>query len=218
MARISSGARPEGRINHSVGLCRSPSQHAFTIPPPFQGEARFRAGKDQPKVLKQAIPLSAILLAGCATVPQQTRTAPESVTFEETACFGSCPIFSITLNADGSGVFEGTRFVAAKGEHRFTAKPAQVKAFLARIEPFRPEGIVEYGYDNCSVPVRTDSPSVRVTWQSEGGAEALSWYLGCAEPKAVKIKPDLYGAWKELPLDELVGTKENRFEYEPQGR
>ncbi len=169
-------------------------------------------------MLKTATPLAAILLAGCATTPIESRAAPESVTFEETACFGSCPIFSFTLNADGSGTFEGTRFVAAKGEHRFTATPEQVKAFFARIERFRPSGAVEYGYANCSVPVRTDSPSVRVTWQGQGNgeADALSWYLGCAEPKVEKIKPDLYGAWQELPLGDLVGTKENRFEYEPQ--
>lgn len=167
-------------------------------------------------MLKYSMPLAAVLLAGCATVPTEGRIAPETVTFEETACFGSCPIFSITLHADGSGTFTGTRFVAAKGEHKFTATPQQVKAFLARIEPFRPRGVVEYGYNNCSVPVRTDSPSVRVTWEADGGADGLSWYLGCAEPKVEKIRPDLYGAWKLLPLDDLVGTKENRFEYEPQ--
>lgn len=159
-----------------------------------------------------------VLLAGCATTPMQDRATPETITFEETACFGSCPIFSVTLKADGSGTFTGTRFVAAKGEHPFKATPEQVKAFLARIEAFRPEGVVEYGYDNCSVPVRTDSPSVRVTWQNDSGADALSWYLGCAEPKVQKIQPDLYDAWKELPLDDLVGTKQNRFEYEPQDR
>ena len=36
-------------------------------------------------------------------------------------------------------------------------------------------------------------------------------------PVQIKIEPDLYGAWKELPLDDLVGTAENRFEYDQRG-
>ena len=159
-----------------------------------------------------AIPALA-LLASCATAGGPSQPV-DSITFETTACFGSCPIFSIAVDAQGNGTYRGERFVAQKGEHGFSASPAELQAFLARIEPFRPDGAVAYDYEHCSVPVSTDSPSVKVTWQSDQGTDSLSWYLGCREPAILAIEPGLYEAWQELPLDDLVGTKENRFDYE----
>lgn len=159
-----------------------------------------------------AIPALA-MLASCATAGG-TPAPVESVTFETTVCYGSCPVFSITVDAQGNGTYRGERFVAQKGEHRFTAIPAQIDAFLARIAPFRPDGRVAYDYEHCSVPVATDNPSVKVAWQSAESTDSLTWYLGCREPAMLRIEPGLYEAWQELPLDDLVGTSENRFDYE----
>ena len=162
--------------------------------------------------------LAAGLLAGCTTTAgSSSAPPPQSVDFAVTPCFGSCPDFSITLSADGQGVYNGGGFVKVKGTHRFTASPAEVQAVFARLAPFRPTGEVRYDYSNCPVPVSTDSPSVNVRWKAAAGEDALSWYRGCRVPALMKIKPELQDAWKELPLDELVGTAENRFEYQPRG-
>ena len=160
---------------------------------------------------------AAALLAGCATTSGADTPAPRSVRFETTPCFGSCPVFSMTISADGHGTYEGGRFVKTKGTHEFTASPAQVKAFFDRIRPFRPRGEKTYDYGHCPVAVATDSPSVHVRWTSVAGDDALDWYLGCRVPALNAIEPDLYNAWKELPLDDLVGTAENRFEYDQRG-
>jgi len=157
------------------------------------------------------------LLAGCATIPQSSNSPPQSVEFEVTPCFGSCPDFSITLTAGGTGTYTGRNFVKVKGTHQFTASQAQVRAFFKRLAPFRPEGEVKYDYEHCPVPVSTDSPSVNVRWKAADGDDALNWYRGCRVPDLMDIRPDLYDAWKELPLDDLVGTAENRFQYQPQG-
>lgn len=161
--------------------------------------------------------LAAALLAGCTTTSGESSPAPQSVRFETTPCFGSCPVFVVTISADGHGIYEGGRFVKTKGTHEFAATPAQVKAFYDRIRPFRPHGEKTYNYGNCPVPVATDSPSVNVSWTSKAGSDALNWYLGCRVTELYAIQPDLYGAWKELPLDDLVGTAENRFEYDQRG-
>lgn len=161
--------------------------------------------------------LAAVLLAGCTTTSGADRPAPQSVSFETTPCFGSCPVFSMTIDANGKGTYEGGRFVKVKGRHEFTASPEQVRAFFERIGAFRPQGEKHYDYGNCPVAVSTDSPSVNVTWNSAGGADALYWYLGCRVESLNAIEPDLYNAWKELPLDDLVGMAENRFEYDQRG-
>lgn len=163
--------------------------------------------------------VAAGLLASCAQAPsaQSAPQVPETIEFATTPCFGSCPVFSITLSSDGKGRYEGGRFVARKGAHEFTVTPAQMDAFLARLKPFRPRGEVRYDYGNCSVPVSTDSPSVEVRWKSGDRDDSLHWYLGCRDPRLIAIQPDLYDAWKVLPLDDLVGTAENRFQYDKRG-
>lgn len=153
------------------------------------------------------------LLAGCSDErPRQAQT-PQSVDFATTPCFGSCPVFTVRLFSDGKGTYEGQRFVAKKGVHEFTASPKQVEAFFDRLRPFRPQGAVGHDHGNCAAPAHTDASSIDVVWRSGGGEDSLHWNLGCRDPKLSAIQPNLQDAWKELPLDELVGTAENRFEY-----
>lgn len=163
--------------------------------------------------------LAAGLLAGCATTSTTATqpSAPQSVEFAVTPCFGSCPVFSITLFSDGKGRYEGQRFVAQKGVHEFQATPEQVQAFFDRLRPFRPQGAVRYDIGHCPVPASTDSPSVDVLWRSAASEDSLHWYRGCRVPALTKIAPDLYEAWKELPLADLVGTAEDRFQYDKRG-
>jgi hypothetical protein len=161
--------------------------------------------------------LAAVSLAGCATTSGSGPEAPRQVTFETTPCFGSCPVFSLTLDADGHGVYEGGRFVKSKGRHEFSASRAQVRAFFDRIRPFRPDGAASYDMANCLGPAHTDAPSVKVRWISATRADALDWNLGCQVAALQAIEPDLQNAWQELPLDDLVGRAENRFEYDRRG-
>jgi hypothetical protein len=165
--------------------------------------------------------VATVALTGCTVIPSSdpasTGTAPERVSFETTPCFGSCPVFSLTLNADGTGVYEGGRFVKTKGRHEFTAPPAQTRAFFDRIRPFRPDGEVTYNIGNCPGPAHTDASSIKVSWMSSAATDSLDWNLGCRVEALQAIEPDLQNAWKELPLDDLVGTAENRFEYDQRG-
>ena len=158
--------------------------------------------------------VAAVLLTGCATTSGANSEAPKQVTFETTPCFGSCPVFSLTLDADGHGVYEGKRFVKTKGRHEFSASRAQVRAFFDRIRPFRPAGAVRYDMAGCPGPAHTDAPSVKVRWISATRADSLDWNLGCQVEALKAIEPDLENAWQELPLDDLVGRADNRFEYD----
>ncbi len=168
-------------------------------------------------MLKPITAVAALALAGCTTAPTQDNadSTVESIAFSTGPCFGACPVFEIELDRSGDGTYRGERFVAVKGERPFTASAAEWQAFAERLEPFRPETSVTYGFENCDGPTVTDQATVVVTWRNADGTETtLDWYMGCRQPGLAENGERLYGAWQELPLDDLVGTMEDRFRYE----
>ena len=40
---------------------------------------------------------------------------PSSIELERTACYGTCPIYTFTLDSEGKGSFEGKRFTEKLG-------------------------------------------------------------------------------------------------------
>lgn len=171
-------------------------------------------------MLKPFAAVAALALAGCAATSTHEGTAAgndavESIAFSTGPCFGACPVFEIELDRSGDGTYRGERFVAVKGERAFAASAAEWQAFAERLEPFRPETSVSYGFENCEGPTVTDQATVVITWRDAKGAETtLDWYMGCRQPGLAENGERLYGAWQELPLDDLVGMMEDRFRYE----
>lgn len=50
------------------------------------------------------------------------------------ACFGMCPVYSVTLRRDGSAVFDGEAFVAMPGRHEAEVDPAAFRDLALAIE------------------------------------------------------------------------------------
>ncbi|MGV2496317.1 DUF6438 domain-containing protein [Pelagerythrobacter aerophilus] len=171
-------------------------------------------------MFRYAAALAALTLVACTPVSAPETTAHgagavESIAFSTGPCFGACPVFNVEVGRSGEGTFRGERFVAVKGERPFTASPTEWDAFTERLAPFRPETSQKYGFENCDGPTATDHASVVVTWRYTDGTETtLDWYMGCRQPGLAENAERLYEAWEELPLDDLVGTLEDRFRYE----
>ena len=169
-------------------------------------------------ISKTLAPVVLVALAGCTTIPEAGEAAAGEVAairFTTSPCFGFCPDFTVQVPQEGLAGYEGRRFVAVKGFHDFAVSQAEFAAFRERLEPFRPEQSVRYDYEHCDGPVATDSPSVAVTWTMVGGEEVtLDWYMGCRQPGLSENAEEISGAWRELPLDDLVGTEQNRAAYE----
>jgi hypothetical protein len=47
----------------------------------------------------------------------QAAEQPLRVTLERTACFGACPMYTVTVDHSGAVTFDGKRFVARTGSH-----------------------------------------------------------------------------------------------------
>src|SRR5580704_2345024 len=52
------------------------------------------------------------------------------ITLKRTACFGTCPIYSLEIFEDGRLHYSGTQFVAAIGPRQAQIPPAAVKALI----------------------------------------------------------------------------------------
>lgn len=165
-----------------------------------------------------AIGAAALALAGCARadrpVPPSGPVAIEgdSIRYEASACFGTCPIYQVTLRPDGTGVFNGVRFTAVSGERAFKFSRAEYDAFAAKLAPYRPEsGTKLYtpaDKKNCA-QAATDLPGVEITWtRAIGDSQKLSYYFGCDMDKNQDMAEAVGSAPEAVPaLDALIGPR-----------
>jgi hypothetical protein len=153
----------------------------------------------------------AAALAGCAGAAPGPAPAGdggvEQITYETTACHGRCPVYRLSVEASGRGLFDGQRFTAAAGERAFTASPAQVRAFFDRLAPYRPAADVRYdGPERCRT-MATDLPSVEVTWYAGGEGRTLTLSYGCDMDRHRALADALRHAPDALPIAALIGPR-----------
>ncbi len=132
----------------------------------------------------------------------------DSISYATGPCYGTCPVYKVTVRPDGTGTFEGERFTAVTGTREFRASPEAYRRFAALLEPYRPDGerIIEMGSPDCG-PAATDMPSVDVGWtQASGGAGHLRFYYGCRMGNAAMASA-LREAPAVLPIAALIGKK-----------
>ena len=154
----------------------------------------------------------ALLAGGCMTVPDAPE-APvaiesDSISYETGPCFGACPVYKVTVRADGSGTFEGRRFTAVTGERSFRITPAQYRAFADHLAPLRPaQGEVRLSGEACR-QMATDLPSAEVTWFSQiGNSQSYYFYYGCDMEANRAIAERLRSAPVLLPIGEMIGRE-----------
>ena len=150
-----------------------------------------------------------LLLLALAALPACTTVAEDggvpSVSFETGPCFGACPVYKVTVNADGTGLFEGRRFTAVTGERRFTVTPRQYRSFVAQLEPLRPTaGDMRYSGPPLCRQMATDLPSAEVTWRMRSGTQTLYFYYGCDMARNRAIVERLEAAPRLLPIGDFI--------------
>lgn len=153
--------------------------------------------------------VAALGVPGCAAVPADAegaaRRSVASISYETGPCFGACPVYSVTVNSDGSGMFEGRRFTAVEGQRAFRVSRAEFDRLLAHLDPIRPaEGSVRYSGEACE-RMATDLPSAEVTWRMPGdGLQQLYFYHGCDMEKNRAIAERLERVPELLPIGEFI--------------
>ena len=123
------------------------------------------------------------------------------ITLERTECFGFCPVYKLTITADGTVVFEGRRFVKQEGAQiRSAVNRERLKQLMAEFDRVKFFSL-EDDYSEIRLSCPTDQPSAITSIRINGKSKTINHYLGCLEPKVPKGLTEL-----ENKIDEIVNT------------
>jgi Domain of unknown function (DUF6438) len=136
---------------------------------------------------------SFMILAVCSLVacraPQQPITSPslptytpyQSITLERPGCYDNCPMYKVTISADGKVNYEGKGFVKVKGKAQTSLTAAQVKALekaIAEVKFFSLQNEYISEKDGCKA-VFPDASAAIITISSDKQTKSIYHYFGC---------------------------------------
>jgi len=154
---------------------------------------------------------TAIATACSAGEQGVTQAQPDDpvISLSEGPCLGTCPVYDMTLHADGAYVLNGERFVKATGVSEgklgkqawSKAQAALEKAGFWSLKPVQtPETLA-----TC----HTDAPTAKVTWRTaEGKEKTVTYDAGCGVQEMQTLVSELREA---LGFGDLVWT-DDRFD------
>ncbi|HET6489013.1 MAG TPA: DUF6438 domain-containing protein [Syntrophales bacterium] len=122
---------------------------------------------------------------------------PQSVviSLERGPCFGSCPVYRVTMYGDGTVRYDGMDHVRTRGSQTAVISPGRVKQLSEEIERSGFFNLRDF-YTEVSV---TDAPTVVLYVAADGKKKQLKHYLG--DFKAPKTLETI-----EARIDEVAGT------------
>jgi hypothetical protein len=130
------------------------------------------------------------------------------ITLERTACFGPCPIYKLSIWADGRVQYEGNNNVKIKGvekTHISSEEIAKITEAFNSINFFALRDQYQSVEDGCKT-VATDSPSVIIGIKIGDQQKTVNHYHGClADVDPYRIYPNNLVEF-ENKIDEIVGT------------
>lgn len=171
--------------NTATQLARTPApSSASGYPPPTTTTAA-----DSATARPALTPAPSNVLTQWAKTPSELPRDTE-IRLSRTACFGTCPVYTVQIRADGQVTFDGQDYVKHKGTSIGQITPAQVSQLVqqfATLDFFALRG--RYGeLGDCQV-YATDSPSVDITLRFAGQEKTVGLYLGCVgNPEAQGIE------------------------------
>jgi len=155
----------------------------------------------------------ALLIAAALALPVASAAQPrpgtpvETIIFETGPCFGTCPVYRVVVNSNGTGTFEGRHHTAVTGTRPFRLRPGQYLAFARHLAPLRPaRGTIRYAGERCRIAA-TDLPSAEVTWRSRRGTRGLYFYYGCDMQRNRAIAARLSAAPGLLPIGDYIRAR-----------
>jgi hypothetical protein len=103
------------------------------------------------------------------------------ITLERTACFGTCPIYKLTIFNDGKVVYEGKEFVKRKGTMQGRITKAAVQQLVREFNRINYVSLDdEYISEGPNCPEWwTDSPSAVTSLNWKGRKKTVRHYHGC---------------------------------------
>src|SRR5579871_5674807 len=120
--------------------------------------------------------LTLLLLVSASAIQAQAATQTVNapvITLERTACFGTCPVYTVEIYADGTVKYNGEKFVQVMGEQTSQINPQTVTAMVAA---FREAGY--FDWDDFNSMTISDLPSVITSVTDNGVTHRIERYTG----------------------------------------
>jgi hypothetical protein len=144
--------------------------------------------------------------ADSSTAPAPAVVATDSapapvITLERKPCFGTCPVYRLSIWSSGTVEFIGERHVTQQGRATASIPPARVDSLVAELEAGGYFGFEEryvHGEPACGL-YATDSPTVVTSLTLDGRAREIHHDYGCsaAPPELGRL---------ERRIDEVAGS------------
>jgi len=126
------------------------------------------------------------------------------ITLERTACFGACPMYNLTIAADGVVTFNGRQYTKTKGIARGQISTNDFRQLVAEFEKIDYLSLPDNyspGTPVCPQMI-TDMPSANTSIRLNGKTKSVSHYHGCGDSGALAKLTTL-----ERRIDEVAGTE-----------
>ncbi|MDN3653410.1 DUF6438 domain-containing protein [Thalassotalea ponticola] len=119
--------------------------------------------------------------------------------FAQTPCFGTCPVYEITVLSDGTVIYKGESHVSNKGVYSFPKSPELFTHLLKVIDSYNFHNFRDdYGWsdeENICKEQWTDHSSTILTIQYAGDVKSVHHYHGCKgferEDELVKLEKEI---------------------------
>ena len=132
---------------------------------------------------------------GVSQSPASNSLGELTITLERTVCHGFCPIYTLTIQGDGTVVYDGKDFVKTKGRAEITIQKEKIMQLLQEFEA------IDYFNLNDKYTDRTitDAPSVITSITVDGKRKTIEHYHGDfnAPEELTKL---------EDKIDEIINT------------
>lgn len=110
-----------------------------------------------------------------------------TIHMERTACYGTCPAYSVVIHGDGRAEYEGKRHVKEVGMRDGRIELEKIRALMPVFARMKFWNVTEdYSEEKCKGRVCTDMPTVITELSVKGVAHKVKHYYGCASaPKSL---------------------------------
>lgn len=170
------------------------------------GRGRVAVARGRVRVAALLVMLSTVLGVACRSnagggAASTTDASEPAVTLTRDACFGTCPVYTVTLFTDGRVEFEGRAHVTAMGRQTASVSADSVQALVRTLRAdarFTTDGAWVEGAPSCGRHV-PDGPRFTMAVRAGGPARTVQFDAGCTEaPRELAALADA--------VDRIAGT------------
>ena len=132
---------------------------------------------------------SGLLFVGCCVSKKNYQNdATSMIKMSKGVCFGTCPVYDITIDGTGKATYTGKRFVDKVGNFTKTFTPEETNRLFRKFEKAD-----FFAFENEYTAEVTDLPTTFITLEHKGQSKKIKAYYGTPESlQALIAEVDAY--------------------------